>query len=133
MYYTGAGVKWDFESTISLILHLSGFVGCIFIAPYIVPYFQNRENEIKYTNYFSLTSWGLFMSGIVGFSLFILGTIGITSVISLFDLSALVDEDKFISNWAIISLSFVAPLYGLIHLPRSTELDTKNFQTNKFF
>lgn len=73
------------------------------------------------------------MSGIVGFSLFILGTIGITSVISLFDLSALVDEDKFISNWAIISLSFVAPLYGLIHLPRSTELDTKNFQTNKFF
>jgi len=133
MYYTGAGVKWDFESTISLLLHLSGFIGCIFIAPYIVPYFQNRENEIKYTNYFSLTSWGLFMSGIVGFSLFILGTIGITSVVSLFGLGALVDEDKFISNWAIISLSFVAPLYGLIHLPRTTELDTKNFQTNKFF
>lgn len=73
------------------------------------------------------------MSSIVGFSLFLLGTIGITSVVSLFDLSALVNQDKFISNWAIISLALVAPLYGLIHLPNIAELDTKNFQTNKFF
>ena len=133
MYSTGAGVKWDFESTISLVLHLSGFIGCIFIAPYLVPYFQNRENEITYTNYFSLTSWALFMSGIVGISLFILGAVGITSVTELFDLHAVVDEDKIISNWVVISLAFIAPLYALTHLPRINELDTTDFQTNKFF
>jgi hypothetical protein len=65
MYYTGAGVNWDFESTIYLVLHLSGFIACIFIAPYLLPYFQKKESEVGYTNYFSLTSWALFMSAVV--------------------------------------------------------------------
>ncbi len=133
MYASGAWVRWDFESTISLILHLSGFIGCIFIAPYITDFVQKRENEITYTNYFSMTSWALFMSAIVGISLFILGAIGITSVIELFDLQSLVDEDKIISNWVVIALALVAPLYALVHLPKIHELNTQDFQTNKFF
>ncbi len=73
------------------------------------------------------------MSAIVGISLFILGAIGITSVIELFDLQSLVDEDKIISNWVVIALALVAPLYALVHLPKIHELNTQDFQTNKFF
>jgi hypothetical protein len=62
-----------------------------------------------------------------------LGLIGITSVIELFDLRDAVEEDKLISNWAILSLALVAPLYGLIHLPRIANIDTDDYQVNKFF
>lgn len=52
------------ESIVYFALHLSGFIAFLFFAPYIDRLFKNEE-DISYTNYFSLVSWNLLMSTIV--------------------------------------------------------------------
>lgn len=47
-----------------------------------------------------------------------LGAIAIASVSALFDIVRNWSElDKLYGNWAVISLSIIAPLYALIQLP----------------
>jgi Domain of unknown function (DUF4153) len=72
------------------------------------------------------------MSAIVGGSLLALGAIAIGAVISLFDLSGSLWGDLY-SYWATLSLTLIAPLYGLIHMPRVVEIDQKKYETNRFF
>jgi hypothetical protein len=51
---------------------------------------------------------------------------------SLFDLSASLSDNLY-GYWATIALSLIAPLYGLIHMPRVVEIDQKKYETNRFF
>ena len=39
---------------------------------------------------------------------------------------------KLYGNWAVIVLSFIAPLYCLIHLPKVTEIEKRNYETDRF-
>lgn len=122
---------WFFESFIYLLLHLFGFVSFIFFAPYLDSFWNKKNTETEYTNYFSLTSWSLLMSGIVGGSLLALWFIAIGSVIALFDIN--INEWKIFWYWAVIALAFCAPIYGLINFPIISKINKTNFEINRFF
>lgn len=123
---------WIFESMIYLTLHLFGFVSFLFFAPYVDSFFK-KEEEIEYTNYFSLVSWALMMSSIVWIALLALGFIAIGSVFALFDIKEWLQQDRIFAYWAVISLGFSAPIYGLLHLPIKSAINTRSFEINKFF
>lgn len=59
------------------------------------------------------------MSAIVGFALVILGIIAISSVVSLFELAPIIDEEKYYGVWVTLSLAFIAPFYGLKEFPKA--------------
>ena len=122
---------WFFESFIYLWLHLTWFISFVFFAPYILSYFNKNRGEIEYSNYFSLTSWTFFMSGIVGASVLLLWFIAIGSIIALFDISF--SEWKAFWYWAVFALVFCAPLYWLMHFPIVSNIDKANFEINRFF
>jgi hypothetical protein len=121
------------ESVTYFLLHLAGFVSLIFFAPYIARILEGKEGSIEYTNYFSRIAWVFLMSAIVWGSLFALGAIAIGSVTSLFDLSDYVWNGKLYGYWATISLSIIAPIYGLIQMPYTKEIDKKSYEINRFF
>lgn len=125
--------EWMIDSITYFILHLVGFIGLLFFAPYWKNLFYGEKQSAEYTNYFSHVAWALLMSCIVGLALIALGYIAIASVMTLFDLSSLVQESKLYGNWAVIVLSFIAPLYCLIHLPKVTEIEKRNYETDRFF
>lgn len=127
------GNDWFFESFTFLLLHLFGFVAFLFFAPYIFSNRKNDEHEIEYSNYFSLVAWSILMASIIGLTLLILGYIALASIFALFDITNIFDESKLYAHWAVVALSFVAPIYWLIHLPQRNELNSRVFETNKFF
>ena len=126
------GTDWIFESMVYLALHLFGFLWFLFFAPYVNSFFK-KEEEIGYTNYFSLTSWAFLMSWILWLALLALWFIAIGSIFALFEIKDWLHEDKIFAYWATISLGFSAPIYWLLHLPKKSEINTKTFELNKFF
>lgn len=73
------------------------------------------------------------MSAIVGVSLLLLGYIAISSVLALFDLYSYFSDFKIYANWAIVSLGIVAPLYGLIQMPKVGDMNARSYEVNRFF
>jgi hypothetical protein len=74
------------------------------------------------------------MAFVVGGALMALGAIAIGSVSALFDVIRTWSElSKLYSNWAVIALSLIAPLYGLIQLPQASEYMVTRFEKNRFF
>lgn len=120
------------DSGTFFILHLVGFISLLFFAPYIGNLYTSGK-DVEYTNYFTYTAWTLLMSAIVGGSLVALGSIAISSVSELFNLSAFVNRNHLYENWIMIALSLVAPLYALTHMPHSEDLSKKSYDTNRFF
>jgi hypothetical protein len=117
-----------------IILTLSGFVAMMFVSPYLIGYMRKwTENTFHFYNYFTLMAWTFLMSFVVGGALLVLGFIAISSVLALFEISSWVDEGKLFGNWAVIALSLVAPLYGLIHIADRSEYEKGSFLTNRFF
>lgn len=125
--------EWIFDSVIFFVLHLVGFLMLLFFAPYVTDIFHKKEQTVEYTNYFSWVAWTLLMTGIVGGALIALGFVAIASVMALFDLSTLVQENKLYGNWAVMALSLIASLYCLIHLPRSRDIEKRHYDVNRFF
>jgi hypothetical protein len=125
--------EWMIDSIVYFSLHLVGFIALIFFAPYCANLFYRKEESVEYTNYFTRTAWILFMSCIVGGSLVALGSIAITSVQELFDLSSFITRHKIFENWAIISISLIAPLYFLTQFPRVADIEKRKYDINKFF
>lgn len=91
---------------------------------------EGGQGSIEYTNYFSRIAWVFLMSGIVGVSIMLLGFIAIGAVDALFSLTW--NEDIY-ANWATLALSLIAPLYALVQLPMRSDIDTKKYETNRFF
>lgn len=134
VYFTiDVGTDWFFESFVFLLLHLFGFVAFLFFAPYVRPVWKSDEEEIEYSNYFSLVAWTLLMSSIIWGTLLALGFIALGSIFALFDIKDIFDEWKLYANWAVVALAFVSPIYWLIQLPLRSEMNTRRFETNKFF
>lgn len=124
---------WMIDSVTYFILHLVGFIGFSFFAPYCMNLFYKKEQTIEYTNYFSRMAWACLMSDIVWGALVALGFIAITSVVELFDLHNVIQEDKLYGNWVVIALSLVAPLYYLMHIPKVKDIQKKTYDVNRFF
>lgn len=115
-------------------LTLSGFIAFVFVAPFLQSYlWKTKEVDTHFYNYFILVSWVFLMSFVAGLVILALGFTAIASVMALFDISTTVNEWKLYANWAIISLSLIAPLYGLIHLPVKSEYNKSLYTENRFF
>ena len=115
-------------------LTLSGFIAFVFVAPFLQSYlWKTKEDDIHFYNYFVIVSWVFLMSIVAGVAILILGFTAIASVTTLFDIREFINEWKLYANWAIISFSLIAPLYGLIHLPVKTEYTKSIYAENKFF
>lgn len=124
----------NIEMTTYIILTLSWFIAFVFVAPFLQWYlWKTKESNIHFYNYFILISWVFLMSLVVWLAILILGFTAITSVTTLFDIRDLVDEWKLYANWTIISLSLIAPIYGLIHLPAKREYSKSIYTENRFF
>jgi hypothetical protein len=79
---------------------------------------RREEKSTYFYNYFIQVAWVFLMSLVVGGALVALGFIAIGSVSALFDVVRnWSDLDKLYGNWAVVALSLVAPLYGLMQLP----------------
>jgi hypothetical protein len=115
-------------------LSLSGFIAFLFVAPFLQSYlWKTQEIDTHFYNYFILVSWVFLMSIVAGLAILALGFTAIASVMALFDINTIVNEWKLYANWAIVSLSLIAPLYGLIHLPTKSEYTKSLYTENRFF
>ncbi len=134
-FFLTVRITHDFsvEGFVYAVLHFVGFFAGVFFAPYVLGLFDGKDESIEYTNYFSRVAWVFLMSAIVGGSLLALGFIAISSVLALFDLYSSLSDFKIYANWAIVSLALVAPLYGLIHMPKKGDMSTRSYETNRFF
>ncbi len=133
-YYTIDPIgDWWYESFIYFTLHLVGFISFILFSPYLKDLFYGKLSSTEYTNYFSRTAWMFLMSWIVGISLLTLWYIAIYSVLALFDLRVYSDNVKLYGYWAVLSLAFAAPIYGLTHATRFTDIEKDAFEVNRFF
>jgi Domain of unknown function (DUF4153) len=132
------GQNYSLQGFTYFLLHLTGFIAFAFFLPYLRKLFLLSEKDrvsqnTEYSNYFSRVSWTFLMSGIVGLSLVLLGVIAIASVVSLFELESLIDEEKYYGTWITLSLAFIAPMYGLREFPEIREIEKMKFEVNRFF
>lgn len=130
--------NYSFQWMTYFLLHLTGFISFAFFLPYVRKIFRLSERErnaqnVEYSNYYSRVSWTFLMSAIVGFALVILGIIAISSVVSLFELAPIIDEEKYYGVWVTLSLAFIAPFYGLKEFPKAWSIQTSSYEVNKFF
>ena len=118
-----------------IVLTLSGFIAAVFSAPFLIWFITRREERVShFYNYFVQIAWVFLMALVVGGSLMALGAIAIASVSALFDIVRNWSElDKLYGNWAVISLSIIAPLYALIQLPWASDYEKSSFEKNRFF
>jgi Domain of unknown function (DUF4153) len=118
-----------------IILTLSWFIASVFVAPFLIGFVTRREEKTThFYNYFIQVAWVFLMALVVGGALMALGAIAIGSVSALFDVIRTWSElSKLYSNWAVIALFLVAPLYGLIQLPQASEYMVTRFEKNRFF
>ncbi|GAB0174724.1 MAG: hypothetical protein HHAS10_06030 [Candidatus Altimarinota bacterium] len=132
------GQNYSLQGFTYFILHLVGFISFAFFLPYLTKIFSLGEKERniqnrEYSNYYSRVAWTFLMSSIVGVSLVLLGSIAIGSVVSLFELSSIIDEEKYYGIWITFSLAFIAPMYGLREFPRLESIEKNQYEMNRFF
>lgn len=125
--------SWWLQNMTFFLLHLAGFIACVFFTPFLSRVMRWREYSTEYSNYFSRVSWTMLMSMIVGVSLFILGAIAILTVNNLFDIGYRIEYNKLYGYWAAISIALVAPLYGLAQFPKLDTIESKTYENNRFF
>lgn len=110
----------DIDAMTQTAFSLVGFFAALFVAQFLGGLARCRtEDPIHFSNYFTQVSWAVLMSIVIGGVLMILGSIAIASVLALFDIASWVNSSDIYANWAIISLSMIAPLYMLTSLPRT--------------
>lgn len=135
LYYWSFAYResFDIQSGTFFALHMTGFVACIFFAPFLIRALWGDKQSIRYSNYFSQISWIILMSMITGVALFILGSIALWAIQTLFDFSNYTHYDKLYGYWATFSLALMAPFYGLSHFPVADKIEGKIYETNVFF
>ncbi|MFK7780120.1 MAG: DUF4153 domain-containing protein [Candidatus Gracilibacteria bacterium] len=122
----------DFENILFILLSSAGILFYLFFAPYIKNIFSNNVKQNIFYTYFYNISVLFLMSFILGGILFALGAIGITAVFELFDIRDLFTDDIY-GDWAILSLSFITPIFALIQFPSKETFNKNYFNENTFF
>jgi len=132
----------DFENFLFFGLSFAGIIAYLFFSPYlknlILPLqggdAWKAEGVIKqsvFYTYFYNISGLILISFIFAWVLFGLGAIGIAATDALFDLD--IAWEKTYWNWAIFSLSIVAPLFALTQIPNKKSFLENHFNENAFF
>ncbi len=119
------------ENPILIILSLSWSIAYMFVAPFLF----NKWDKLIQDNYYSYLyrlSTIMIASSILWWVMSLLWNIWIWAVVTLFDIK----NDwiwKAYADWVIISLSIVAPIFALIHLPKPDTFELPDFKENRFF
>ncbi len=119
----------NFDNIIFFLLTLAWIISFLFFSPYINKLFGKKDIQNAYYNYFYKISVVFLISTILWWVLFTLWMIWISTVSALFDIVF----DKIYGDWAIIALSFIAPIFGLTQLPKKEIFDKNIFNENAFF
>jgi hypothetical protein len=115
-------------NTLSLVLGFVGVLALLFFAPYLTK--LTVPNRLYYQYFLHISQ--VFLFGLVlGGLLFGLGALAIFAVELLFDVGGTFLED-FVSNWAIIALSFLTPLVCLMKLPKNPRKEEEAFTLDTF-
>ncbi len=122
----------DIENTVLFFLTFLGIIGCLAFAPYLKNIFKWTVKESVFYSYFYNLTTTIFKSLIVWWVLFSLWAIGIAAIHVLFDFwySSI---DNLYWDWAIITLSILAPFFMLTQLPNKKSYLQSTFIENKFF
>jgi len=122
----------DFENILFIILSSAGILFYLFFAPYIKNIIENRVDQNIFYTYFYNISVLFLMSFILWLLLFILWSIWISAVFELFDIQKYFTVDIY-QDWAIISLSFITPIFALTQVPDTKSFNNNYFNENAFF
>lgn len=120
------------DNVIYFILTLTWIIWYFYISPFIKKILSNTSLDEIYYSYFYNISVIILISFILGWVLFALWSIWITAVFELFDIRDLISE-KIYWDWAILTLSFVTPIFALTQIPSKETFNKKTFKENKFF
>ncbi len=121
----------DFENFLFFFLSFTWIIAFLFFAPYLKNLFKKWIQQSIFYTYFYNISVVILISFIFAWVLFGLGAIGIAATDALFDLD--IDEAKTYWNWAILSMSIIAPLFALSQIPDKKSFRDDHFNENAFF
>lgn len=121
----------NFESILFLLLAFFGIFFYLFFAPYLKDILWKWVKQSVFYTYFYNISVVFLISTILGLILFTLGSIGISAVFALFDIS--IFNDKIYADWAILAFSFMTPLFALTKIPEKKSFKENYFNENAFF
>lgn len=132
LFYLTFKANFDnFDNTLYFILSWVWIAWFLFIAPFLKKVVRHFDLSSQYYNYFYHISRVFLISGILGGALFWLGMIAISAVFTLFDINW--SYSNFYSDWAILALSFFAPIFALTQLPKTSDFTSWDVWENKFF
>ena len=130
----------NIENFVFFFLTLSWILSYLFFAPYLkniiaisLPLGETKwglSKSIFYTYFYNI-SVVILTSFIFAWVVFWLWAISIATVNTLFDLD--IKEKYTYWNWAILSLSFLSPIFALINIPDKSSFSKNDFKVNVFF
>lgn len=132
-FYQFSGNIDNIDNIVYFILTLVWIISYLFIAPYVKILFNEKNKQEVYYSYFYKISVVFLTSYILWLVLFGLWSIAILVTFKLFDITSTIDTEKIYWDWAIISLSIIAPVYALINLPKQDTFEKDDFIQNAFF
>ncbi|EKE26067.1 MAG: hypothetical protein ACD_4C00452G0002 [uncultured bacterium (gcode 4)] len=127
-WFKGNNIE-SFDNVIYMLLTLFWIISFLFFSPYVKNIFKKENIQKIYYSYFYRVSVVFLISWILWWILFALGSIWITVVSELFDIRF----EEIYGDWAIISLSFITPIFALTQIPKKETLNKDTFNENAFF
>lgn len=132
LFYLSFSSNFDnFDNILYFILTWVWIIWFLYISPFLKKVLTHEEISKEYYSYFYNISVVFLISTILWWVLFGLWAIGISAVFALFDLNW--SYSNFYSDWAILALSFLAPVFALTQLPEKESFEHSLFVENKFF
>lgn len=142
-----SGLSYDissFENFVFFFLSIAWIIAYLFFAPYFtnilpkswdIKFVQGEwllqvKQKIFYSYFYSIAVIFL-VSSILGWILFVLGSIGISTIDTLFSVSFINGDTYW--NWAIIALAWITPLFALTQIPEYEDFYKDTFIENTFF
>lgn len=122
----------NIENILFIFLSFFGIFFYLFFAPYLKNIFKNNLKQSVFYTYFYNISVLFLISFILWGILFWLWSIWISAVFALFDIRDLISYDIY-QDWAILSLSFITPLFALTRIPEKKSFKENHFNENAFF
>lgn len=133
LFYLGFEYNLDnVDNIIFFILSLSWIIWFLYFSPFLKKIFILKNFQNIYYSYFYNVSVVFLTSAILWWVLSILWSIWIAAVFALFDIKY-TDSYKLYSDWMIIALSFIAPLFALTIIPEKKTFNKSELIENIFF
>jgi len=139
-YFSLPNVSWyDFfaEDFVYMAITFVWIFAFLFIYKFIKSYLKKQLDNDGYYNFFNEITGKITKTLVVWFVSMTLWSIALASIFTLFDLSSLVDEEKFYWYWVAFSFSLFAPIFFLIQaISINNDKNTKlidDIRENKFY